>query len=148
MSLPDTRPTIQTILDEVYRLEQSIGGIDHSKFEAFLKSSVNGDEFVIIDCLVIPATFGEKNEDCIIIYILTKGKLIKIRISKDQTISSSAYLNQITGVNKSVIEGANQRNSVSVEYPNGVIGLTYGVNDEKIDKFFQKVDREVQGLKA
>ena len=135
--------TLESIIEKVLKYKDSVGGIDDSKFASFLKSVVNGDANNILSHLVISASYGEKDEDCVILYILTRGKFIKIRIIKDGFTSSSAYLNQITGVNKSVIEGDRDRSSVSVEYPQGKIGLTYST-DIQIDNFFEQVDREVQ----
>ncbi|MFA4904993.1 MAG: hypothetical protein WC645_00615 [Candidatus Margulisiibacteriota bacterium] len=131
---------INLILEKIYVLESSIGTIDHQKVESFIKSAINGD--TLIDSLVLLATYGEKDEDCILVHILTTGKLTKIRVVKDGFTSSSAYLNQIIGVNKEDIGENNAK--ITVEYPQGRIGLTYPLSDAQVDSFFQKVDEAVR----
>jgi len=137
-----TTPNIQHILDKVYGLEKSIGNIDHSKFEQFIKSIINGDTLVTF--LVLLATYGEKNEDCIIIYILTSGKLAKVRIVSGDFNSESAYLNQVVGVNKSVLKDKENNATITVEFPQGRFGLIYPLSNADIDAFFQKVDMGVR----
>lgn len=137
---------ISSIYKKVYALEDSlgIGKIDHLKFEDFIKSVINGD--VLKDFIVFPGTYGEKNEKCLLVYILTSGKLSRIRMTANGFASSSAYLNQIIGVNKRVSDDNKDSAEVIVEFPQGRIGLTYSLDaDAKwVDNFFQEVDKAVR----
>lgn len=133
-----TQPmTLQNIFEEVYQLENSIRKIDHSSFESFLSSLINGEA----------ERDEEKERDCILVFVLTVGKFIRARLTAEGFTSSSAYLDQVSGVNKSVEDGDKKRSFVAVDYPQGRIALAYSSEDKKADGFFQSVDREIQNKK-
>lgn len=137
---------IQPLLDKIYGLGEQSNQIDKVSFEPFIKSLVNGDDFM--GSLVILANLagGKKG---ILVYILTNVKLIKVTISGAEIYSATAYLNQIIGVEKSFKEeNKEKRAQISVEFPQGRFGLGYPADDAETDSFFQAVDQAVRKLKV
>ena len=142
----DAMEKIQTLLDKIAGLGESSKQINQETFVPFIKSLVNGDDFV--GSLVIQANLagGKKG---ILIYVLTSAKLIKVTVSDADVLSASTYLNQIIGVEKSFRdENGEKRAQISIEFPGGRFGLGYPANDTEVDNFFQAVDQAVRKCKA
>lgn len=136
---------IQPIIDGILAYQNSVGGIDRQKIESFIRSNVNGD--ILIGFIVIDGVFGKDDESCVIIYVLTNGKLLKVRIEKNNKFTATGvFLNQITKVEKTLQpdEGEGESAKAIVDFTQGRFNLIYYPPFNEIDGFFQKVDQAVQ----
>jgi hypothetical protein len=128
--------TIDTIVGEIYQL-QTIAESRRIQIQESIKTSINGDSPK--QHLVINATLGKENEG-ILVYILTDVKLIKIEIGEQDGILSSTFvLSTFTGMTREFIEN-NNRISVNVGFGSNSIGLRYASSNQKITAFFQSVE--------
>ncbi len=142
---------IQIILDKVYSYDDDtlLSRLDKTTFPEFITKIVNGD--TVTECLVIPATLSQGAEG-ILVYILTKAKLIKVTIADTgQDIKSdSTYLRDIIGgVKRSLnVENGEKRAEISIEFPEDEFSLGYSAGNKKIDDFFLAVDNAIGKLKG
>lgn len=138
---------IEPIINEITNAGKDVGIVDDKEgIQQFLTKEINGDN--LIDYLVLGASLG-KDRDGLLVYLLTTAKIVKIEIDKEKVQSSSSYLKEITGVNRTLLTNTQGNNAqVSIEFPQGKFGLQYPSAFEKIDTFFQKVDEAVRKIKV
>ncbi len=133
---------IKPILDRAFQIKTPIT-LDKGSFSSFVKSVVNGDS--VVDFLVLSAAL-KNGKHGLISFILTNSKLIRISVSGNDDFSSdTAYLNQITGIQKSAKGG---KAKIIVEFSQDSLGLSYPIGDLDIERFFQAVDQEYQKLRG
>jgi hypothetical protein len=137
---------IKSLVSQILSIKaEEVGPVDEAKLEDFLVSAVNGDEFDLSGSLVIPAQLS-KDKSGVLVYVLTSAKLLKIQIDKEGFQSSSAFLNQIFSVDRSLtIEG---RAAVEIKFGQESFGLRYSPKHEAITKFFTRVEEAVRPKKA
>jgi hypothetical protein len=136
----------ESILNEILALITK-GSFPQTKevIQQFLDKEINGD--TLLDDLTFSADLN-KGRKGILVYLLTSAKIVKIEIDRDKVQSSSCYLKEVIGVNRTILtvpEGNNAQ--VIVEIPQGNFGLLYPTAMVKIDSFFQNVDATVRRIK-
>jgi hypothetical protein len=134
---------IKSLVQRINALEKEVGKIDFAKLEQFISTTINGDDFVNADSLVIPAQIS-KDKSGILVYIITSAKLVKIQIDNEGFKSSSTYLNQVSSVERSLTEG---RAAVEIKFGQDSFGLRYSPKHTEISDFFTKVEEAVRKTK-
>lgn len=117
-------------------------------FALSLKTAINGDT-QIIEFLPLQASLS-KDKDGLLVYVLTKSKVIKFEIDNEGFRAFSFYLSQFVGVNRSVInkpDGGNNSH-VAVEFTQGGFGLRYPLGNKEIDSFFLRMEDQARQVKS
>jgi hypothetical protein len=145
--MPDVELNVGPLLQEILTVGNTVNILDDQEnIKQFLVKEINGDS--LTNHLVIAATLA-KDKQGLLVYLLTTAKIVKIEIDNEKVQSSSAYLKDVTGVNRTSFKNVNDnRSQISIEFPQGRFGLLYPLNDTKIDSFFQKVDEAVRAAKV
>lgn len=105
--------------------------------QKFIALTVNGDDY--IDDLAVK--INRDNKEILLVYILTKQRLIKIDfdLNNNEIDSDSFPLNTIVGITRNLLQGG--RIEFGVSFQNGSFGLRYSIEDEYITNFFQKIEQ-------
>lgn len=145
-----TVQNLQPILTKIYAWEgKAVPSIDHTKFETFLQSVLNGDHEVKAS-IAFGATLG-KGGSGIVAYLLTEARLIRIRIDdKGGFDSADIYVTKIVGVNRQVLSQSSDGNDAEVKVltEKGFFGLQYVSGDKDIENFFSQLEAVVRKREA
>jgi len=135
--MKDKEIYINTILQDIFNLsDPKIQEVRKGAISEFINTSINGDTInahLVIDVML-------NNKSGVYVYILTDVRLIQIQIDADKEISSLTYLlSEIIGVERKLID--TNRIEIQIIFKNGLVGLKYSEQEQKITVFFQKVEQ-------